>query len=39
VQSRMMNALQPVFDAAILGRLAWRAEGVEEFLVSAAAPA
>ncbi len=39
VQSRMMNALRPVFDAAILERLAWRAEGVEEFLASAAAPA
>lgn len=39
VQSRMMNALHPVFDAAILERLAWRAEAVDEFLVSAAAPA
>jgi Thaumarchaeal output domain 1 len=38
VQTRMMNALQPVFDAAILERLAWRAEPVEDFLVSAAAP-
>jgi hypothetical protein len=38
VQTRMMNALQPVFDAAILDRLIWRAEAVEDFLVSAAAP-
>jgi DNA-directed RNA polymerase subunit RPC12/RpoP len=38
VQTRMMNALQPVFDAAILDRLIWRAEAVEDFLASAAAP-
>jgi hypothetical protein len=38
VQARMMNALRPVFDAAILERLTWRAEAVENFLVSAAAP-
>ena len=39
VQSRIMTALHPVFDAAVLERLAWRAEGVEEFLATAAAPA
>jgi hypothetical protein len=39
VQSRMMNALQPVFDAAILERLSWRAEAVDDFLVAASAPA
>lgn len=35
VQSRMMNALLPVFNADILERLTWRAEAVDEFLVSA----
>ena len=39
VQSRMMNALHPVFDAAILDRLTWRAEEVGDFLGSAAASA